>query len=261
VETTSAARVLAEHGTGEQRERWLPDACSGEAVLSGTVLGAPLRYADGTASGSVAQVPQGHLADALLLPADVEGELRLVLVETDAPGVARTPVELTYHSLAADVALDAVPAEPLPAAALARLDALARLGLCAQLLGVADQGVREAASYVSTREQFGRPLATFQAVSQQLGDAYCDVQAVRATLWQAAWAAENDPAGAQRAAAVAVWWATDASQRVQHVVQHVHGGIGADTTYPVHRRLLWTLRAVAQLGGPTAALAALADAL
>ncbi|MCU1588645.1 MAG: Acyl-CoA dehydrogenase, partial [Frankiales bacterium] len=58
------------------------------------------------------------------------------------------------------------------------LEDVARLGLCAQQLGNVDAGVREAAAYLSQREQFGRPLATFQATTYQLGDAYCDVQAM-----------------------------------------------------------------------------------
>ncbi|MDP9100879.1 MAG: acyl-CoA dehydrogenase, partial [Actinomycetota bacterium] len=112
------------------------------------------------------------------------------------------------------------------------------------------------------REQFGRPLATFQAVSQQLGDAYCDVQAMRATLWQAVWQLDRGPeTQARRAVDVATWWACDAGARVQNAVQHLHGGIGADTTYPVHRRLLWSMRIDALLGGPSRQLRRLAPAL
>jgi alkylation response protein AidB-like acyl-CoA dehydrogenase len=135
------------------------------------------------------------------------------------------------------------------------LEDIARLGLCAQQLGNVDAGVREAAAYLSEREQFGRPLATFQATQQQLGDAYCDVQAMRATLWQAAFTL------ACKDVDVACWWATDAGERAQHIVQHLHGGIGADITYPVHHRLLWTMRINAFLGGPTRQLVRLGKQL
>ena len=60
---------------------------------------------------------------------------------------------------------------------------------------------------------------------------------------------------------VACWWATDAAERIQHTVQHLHGGIGADITYPVHRRLLWTMRTNALLGGPSRQLVRLGEAL
>lgn len=258
VETSVAARVLAEHGTARQRERWLPAACDGAAVLAlstSASSSASLRRDGATVSGRAGPVPQAAGADAVLL--DVGGDLVLV----EAGHLHREPVELTDHSLAADLVLDAAPAEPLGAGAAVRARQLYRIALCAQLLGVAEEGVREAAAYLSGREQFGRPLATFQAVTQQLGDAYCDVQAVRAVLWQAVWALEHESAASARSVATAVWWATEAGQRVQHVVQHLHGGIGADTTYPVHRRLLWTMRASAVLGGPGAALSELAEHL
>jgi acyl-CoA dehydrogenase len=60
---------------------------------------------------------------------------------------------------------------------------------------------------------------------------------------------------------VACWYATDAAERIQHTVQHLHGGLGADTTYPVHRRLLWTMRSNALLGGPSRQLVRLGAAL
>jgi acyl-CoA dehydrogenase len=195
------------------------------------------------------------VADALLVATDVG----LFLV--DAAGLPRVDVVTTSHALAGDVTLDGTPAEALgDGGATAWLVDRLRVGLAAVVLGSADAGVREAAAYLTGREQFGRALATFQAVSQQLGDAYCDVQAMRATLWQAVWALEHadDP---RTAVDVATWWATEAGGRVQHVVQHLHGGMGADTTYPVHRRLLWTLRASAQLGGPSRQLARLGPAL
>jgi 3-oxocholest-4-en-26-oyl-CoA dehydrogenase beta subunit len=259
VETAVAARVLAEHGAGDQCARWLPAVAAGDVVLAGAGAPGALQWDGSALTGRLDLVPQGLGSDALLLPASLaDGGTGLFLIEAAHPGLRRDPVVLTDHSLAVDLQLDSVPAERLAPGAADRAVVLHRLALAAQLLGVADEGVREAAAYVSSREQFGRPLATFQAVTQQLGDAYCDVQAMRATLWQAAWAVEHDPSAGARSVDVAVWWATDAGQRVQHVVQHVHGGIGADTTYPVHRRLLWTLRASAALGGPSSALAALA---
>jgi acyl-CoA dehydrogenase len=172
---------------------------------------------------------------------------------------AGQPVPTTNHALAYDVDLSGVAAERLDADADSVRDHL-RVGLAATALGVADAGNREAAQHLSQREQFGRPLATFQATSFQLGDAYCDAQAMRATLGQAVWALEQGD-DASREVAVAAWWATDAAERIQHTVQHLHGGLGADTTYPVHRRLLWTMRTNALLGGPSRQLARLGTLL
>lgn len=254
VETSVAALVLTDHAPDDVAAHWLPRIAEGAAVLAVALRGDLTAGADGL-TGTVGPVPQAHVADAVLVP--VGDGLHLV----EAAATERTAVALTDHSMAADLTLARTASTALADGGATRARTALRLALAAQLLGVADEGVREAARYTSEREQFGRPLATFQAVSQQLGDAYCDVQAMRATLWQAVWAAEHDPDAAERSAAAAVWWATEAGLRVQHVVQHVHGGIGADTTYPVHRRLLWTLRASAVLGGSGAALAELGEVL
>jgi hypothetical protein len=212
----------------------------------------------GALVGLAPMVPSGSQADAVLV-VRADGLWLASLAD-----VRRTPVETTTHALAADLAFEGTTAVRLDGDADWVRD-VARLGLAAGQLGNTDEGVREAASYLSQREQFGRPLATFQAVSQQLGDAYCDVQAMRATLWQAVWAldraARHEGTGARREVDVATWWACDAGVRVQTVVQHLHGGIGADTTYPVHRRLLWAMRTDALLGGATRQLARLGPAL
>ena len=258
-ETTMAALALARFGTDEQRSRWLPGVADGSTRLSVAVDltgAASTDTATGDVlTGTVSLAPQVHVADALVVVADGG----VFLVET--AGLPRIDSATTSHALASDVTFDGTPAEALGDSTTAGwLADRLRVGLAAIVLGSADAGVREAASYLSGREQFGRALATFQAVSQQLGDAYCDVQAMRATLWQAVWALEHAD-DARSAVDVATWWATDGGGRVQHVVQHLHGGMGADTTYPVHRRLLWTLRASAQLGGPSRQLARLGPAL
>jgi acyl-CoA dehydrogenase len=83
---------------------------------------------------------------------------------------------------------------------------------------------------------------------------------MRATLGQAVWRLQREE-DARREVDVAAWWACDAGVRVTTVVQHLHGGIGADTTYPVHRRLLWALQTDALLGGASRQLARLGPQL
>jgi acyl-CoA dehydrogenase len=229
--TAIAALAIARHGTDAQRQRWLPGVAAGTSRLA-------------VAVGSI--VLDGGDADAVVVLRADGADL--------ATGLTGTPVETLVHGRALQVRLGDVLGEPLGETSW--VEGVARVGLAALQLGTADEGVREAASYLSAREQFGRPLASFQAVSQQLGDAYCDVQAMRATLWQAVWALEQQ-ADPGRAVDVAAWWACDAGVRVQTAVQHLHGGIGADTTYPVHRRLLWALQTDALLGGASRQLARL----
>lgn len=249
-ENLLAAYVLTHHGSSAQQQQWLPGLVAGSTRLGVVVaLDGPAAVSfDGTALSGTALTTSR--ADALVVVTDDAVAL------CAAP--AGTPVETTTHALAYEVDLTGVPAERVEASADSVRDHL-RVGLAATQLGVADAGIREAAQHLSQREQFGRPLATFQATTHQLGDAYCDAQAMRATLWQAVWELDRGPA--PRDVAVAAWWAADAGERIQHTVQHLHGGLGADTTYPVHRRLLWTMRTNALLGGPSRQLVRLAQHL
>jgi acyl-CoA dehydrogenase len=246
-ENLLALYVLRYHAPADVQQRWVPAVLAGTARLGLAVAldgPSPVSAADGVLSGRVLVTSR---ADALVVVAG--GGVFLC----EAP--AGEPVETTNHALAYDVDLSGVAATALDADPESVRDHL-RVGLAATALGVADAGIREAAQHLSQREQFGRPLATFQATSFQLGDAYCDAQALRATVGQAVWALEQGQDAAKEVA-VASWYATDAGERIQHTVQHLHGGLGADTTYPVHRRLLWTMRTNALLGGPSRQLARL----
>jgi acyl-CoA dehydrogenase len=250
-ENLLAAYVLSHHGTAEQQQRWVAPLAAGTlrlGVVAALDGGSAVTY-DGSALQGRALTTSR--AEGLLVVTD-DG----VFVCAAPPG---EPVETTTHALAYEVDLTGVAAERVDADAESVRDHL-RVGLAAAQLGVADAGIREAAQHLTQREQFGRPLATFQATTHQLGDAYCDAQAMRATLWQAVWELSHD-GDASRDVAVAAWWATDAAERIQHTVQHLHGGLGADTTYPVHRRLLWTMRTNALLGGPSRQLVRLAGHL
>ena len=110
--------------------------------------------------------------------------------------------------------------------------ALAQAGAAAAALALT-------AEYTKTREQFGKPIATFQAVGQRAADAYVDTEAIRLTAWQAAWRiGEGLPA--DKEVAVAKFWAADGGQRVVHAAVHLHGGVGVDRDYPLHRFFLMT---------------------
>ena len=98
------------------------------------------------------------------------------------------------------------------------------------------------AEYAREREQFSRPIGSFQAVAQRLADGYIDAQALSLTVTQAAWLmsglAETEPGEATAAVEVAKFWAAEAGHRVAHTTVHVHGGVGLDTSHPVHRFFL-----------------------
>ncbi|MDN4162172.1 acyl-CoA dehydrogenase family protein [Nocardioides abyssi] len=267
-----AARVLAEHGTPEQQATWLPGAASGTSVLTAAVAEdlafAPerptttaTRDGDGdgdgwTVTGAKAVVPAGAYADLLLVPAETADGVAVLLVRPDDPGVTVTPLAFTDGDRVARVELDgaALPADrllgPADGAVDRRLRQLLVLAAAAEQLGVTQGALALTAAYAKTREQFGRPIGTFQAVSQRLADGYIDVLGQRLTLWQAAWRlSEGLPAETE--VAIAKLWAADAGHRLAHTTIHVHGGVGIDLDGEAHRYFTTAKRFEMLHGGAT----------
>jgi len=109
------------------------------------------------------------------------------------------------------------------------------------------------AEYAREREQFDRPIGSFQAVGQRLADGYIDVKGLRLTVTQAAWRLSEDlPADTE--VATAAFWAADAGHRVAHTIVHIHGGVGIDTYHPVHRYFLAAKQTEFAVGGATGQL-------
>jgi acyl-CoA dehydrogenase len=257
------ALPLLRYGTEEQRNTWLPRVAQGDAVLTAALeflgSGGPEATAvrvDGSdrwqLSGTCTSVPFGHLADAVLVPASTEaGSVELFLVETGQPGVVRETYERTDRGRSADLTLTSAHAQRLEsdddAEPVSWLLQRAWVGLAALQLGVSQESVRQTAEYLSQRHQFGAPLATFQAAAHQAANCHIDTEAMEVTFWNALWRQETDrPATA--AAHAAKWWAADAGDRVARTVQHLHGGLGADVTYPIHRYMLWSSQLANTLG-------------
>ncbi|MGH3177480.1 MAG: acyl-CoA dehydrogenase family protein, partial [Streptosporangiaceae bacterium] len=141
------------------------------------------------------------------------------------------------------------------------LVARATVGLFAMQDGVIERALELTAEYAKSRMAFGRPIGSFQAVTQRLADAFVDVEAVRLTMWQAAWLLASGAAGADVAVATAKFWAAEAGHRVAHTAVHVHGGMGIDVTYPVHRYFVAAKRNEFTLGGATVQLRRIGGAL
>lgn len=267
----TGALTVAEYGTAAQRSAVLPGLVDGSArpTLALEEFGPadPLRpravaVQDGPGwrlSGVKAVVPAPSGARQVLVTAATSSGPGVFLVASDAPGASREYAETTTHDMSAHLTLDGAPAEAVGTpggGAVGHLVRNAFLALAAVQVGVADGALAHAAGHLRGREQFGRPLATFQAVQHQLADCYIDIEAMRVTLWYAvdALAQPFDAPAADRAALVAKWWATEGGLNTVHRVQHVHGGIGVDTDYPVHRHFLWGKQISTTLGGAGADL-------
>ncbi len=222
----------------------------------------------GRLTGTVPVVPWLREATHVLVP---DGTTRtLWLVRTDDTGVRRDPVETTAPWSAGRLTLDDAPAaclgrettSPHPRTARAYDDvlALARTAFAGLQTGVCAGSLARAVSHTTTREQFGRPLATNQGVQLRAADAYMDTEAIRLTAYEAAWRRDAGlDAGPH--ALTAAWWASEAGTRVVHTGQHLHGGIGADVDHPVHRHFLWGRQLAGYLGAGAEALEELGELL
>jgi len=210
-------------------------------------------------------VPAAHLAGRMLVPARTAADrVGVFLVDPKSPGIALQRVETTSREpqfvvtfSAAKVEASDVLGDPQQGAAI--IDWIVQraiAGLCAMQAGVCDAALRLTAKHVSEREQFGVKIATFQAVAHRAADAYIDTEAVTLTARHAAWRlATNLPA--DETLSVAKFWAAEGGQRVAHAAQHLHGGIGVDTAYALHRYFRWTKQIELTLGGAMVHLARL----
>jgi acyl-CoA dehydrogenase len=259
IATLTAAQLVSEHGSEEQRKSWLPGIAAGEVAVAiapqQSVIAA--RFSEGTLSGRLVGVAWAHAADLVLVPV---GDSVFGFVPS-ASGVTSQRGTTTAREVALDLDLTNVTAERFGDAGAAEwLRQRWFAALAATAAGVADGAVRLTASYTSQREQFGKPLSTFQAVALKAADAYLDATAIRAAARQAAWKLDRG-AEARLEVLTAAWWAAEAGQHAVHVTQHLHGGMGADITYPVHRYFLWGKQIELLLGGSSSLLAELGDTL
>ncbi len=206
----------------------------------------------GRLTGHKAVVPAAAEATAAVVAAQTSDGPGLFLVECDDPGVRLVPVRTTDRLSAAHLEMrEAAGVQIGDAAAAARAEQVASVLACASVLGLGRRAVQGAASYVSERHQFGRPIASFQSPVLRLADAHIDLEAMQVTMQQAAWQLDAGQ-DASTAVSVAKWWMATGGHRTLHTAQHVHGGIGADIEFPAHRYFLRGKQLLDTLGGAAA---------
>ncbi|MCM1971575.1 acyl-CoA dehydrogenase family protein [Streptomyces sp. G1] len=219
--------------------------------------------------GAQTAVPWAFDADAVLVPAHTDGDRAvLAVVPRERAGVRLAEQYATSGERLGEVRLEAVrlaEREVVTAeGAWERLRELLTVGTCALALGIGNRVLRMTSAYTGKREQFGYPLATFQAVAVQAADRYIDLRAMEATLWQAAWRITARTPGALPVAgdvAVAKIWAAEGVRRIVQTAQHLHGGFGADVEYPLHRYHAWAKQLELSLGPASAHEETLGDLL
>lgn len=244
------AGALAAFGSEAQQQQWAVPAVKGEKILTvaldgemgeGPVKAQPSGDGGYRLTGSRTQVLYGPVADSFLVPAETDSGTTVFVVAADDAGVTVESLDTTGHGSVGHLALQGVELGADRAVGgdevLAWLTTRASLGRSAFQLGVVERALELTAEYAREREQFDRPIGSFQAVSSRLADGYIDVKALRLTVTQAAWRlSEGLPADID--VGTAAFWAAEAGHRVAHTTVHVHGGVGIDIDHPVHRYFL-----------------------
>jgi alkylation response protein AidB-like acyl-CoA dehydrogenase len=266
-----AGLPIARFGTADQRKALLEPVLGGDSILTAALVSSALPIdarpdGDGwVLHGATECVPALHLASRVLVPARTgERSFGVFLVDPRSPR-ARSERQIgTSGEILGRLSLDGVAlrgadvlGDPRRGAEIVDY-ALDRtyLGQCALELGIARRALILTAKYASERHQFGRPIGTFQAVAQRAGDAYVDVEAIRLTLFRAVWLLDQGR-DARQEIAVAKIVAAEAGHRVVCAAQHIHGGIGFDRDYPLHRYFLASKQNEFSFGSASAHLARL----
>ncbi|MDT7572675.1 MAG: 3-oxo-4-pregnene-20-carboxyl-CoA dehydrogenase alpha subunit [Actinomycetota bacterium] len=223
---------LAAFGTVEQRQHLLPEVADGR-VLTAALRDAPgraVRSSGTTVTGTRIGVPYAAQAYRVLVPTD-DGT---AVIDPRGAGVTLTRTPTSTGAPEYTVQLDAAPAESVVAAGPAELDRFAVAGAAAVADGVIAGALQLTADHLRTREQFGRPLATFQAVAQQVADVYVVARTVHLAAVSGAWRLSAGLDATDDLAVAAYWLAAELPKALQ-VCHHLHGGLGVDITYPLHR--------------------------
>ena len=256
-----AGLTIAESGNETVKKNVLPKVAAGEIVLSpvrvyrGLEPHEPMR-AEASEAGLLLNGRSGFVAYAaqadgfviavddylLYCPAETKG-----LAVTAQIAISNEPAGfLEFNQVSIESAH--ILAQGEQARSLLELQQQrAWIAQAALQIGVLDEGLKRTAQYVSERTQFGRALGTFQAVSQQAANAYMEIESLRSVYWRAL---QDMQSGEDYSvsAAVVKYWVAEAGHNAAHTILHLHGGIGQDLDYPIHRYFLFAKQYERYLG-------------
>ena len=255
----TGALPIQEFGTESQKTELLPKIAAGELIVTTALISSEEATAkENKVSGSFNFVSFGLEADILLIPATTG----VFIINRSEKGVSLEPQETTSGYSQATLIMDNVDAQQLGTVTSGDFKTWLSLridsAICSIMAGACEASLDLASEYTKIRQQFDRAIATFQAVSQRAGDAYIDTEAVRLTSRQAAWRISAGLPAAQKVA-IARWWASEAGFRVVHASTHLHGGVGVDRDYPLHRYFLMARQLELTMGNSEEQLVLLGD--
>lgn len=259
---------LAQFGSEAEKAGWLPKIAAGEAILTAALIEldssdplAPTTRAVATAggfklSGEKSLVPAARRAARILVPATRDdGGVILAWVAPTAKGVRLEAQRASDRQPCDYMALDGVLVSHEDclggveggAARLRWLVERAIVARCAMQLGVIERSLEMTAAYGRERVQFDVAIGSFQAFHQRAADAYIMVESLRLSTWEAAWRLAQG-LDASEHVAVAKYWAAEGAQFSAYACQHLHGGVGIDVDYPLHRYFIWATQIEHELG-------------
>lgn len=271
---------IAEFASDALKQQYLSGVASGEIKLTAAI--AELGMSDAFAgevtvgknggdhwvlNGRLDCVPDGMAADAILVPAkNPDGTKSIFIVDSKLEGVEREAQESSLGNNEATLTLNNVSCSKLLGGEgdgdviLAWLEQRADIAICALQVGVTEEALRRTAEFTTERKQFGQPIGAFQAVAMQAADAYIDVEAIRSSYWLALYKLESEQ-DARIETRIAKWFASDAGHRIVHRTQHLHGGMGSDLEFPIHRFFLWAKHLGFMIGGRSVQITKLGELL
>lgn len=252
--TLGATAVLLDLASDAQQDRYLAGVAKG-AVLTAALneAGAPLAdrpattLVDGRLNGTKVAVSYAEQADWLIVTADNA----VVVVSPKADGVTVTKTPTSNHSdeysvTFADAEVDGV----LEGAAPRRVNQLTLAAIGAFASGLVAGALRLTADYVANREQFGKPLSTFQTVAAQLAEVYIASRTLTLAATSVVWRLSEDRDAADDIDILAYWLASQAPP-VMQICHHLHGGMGMDIAYPMDRYYSTIKDLTRLVGGPS----------
>jgi alkylation response protein AidB-like acyl-CoA dehydrogenase len=261
---TIAGLTLAAGGSEEQKERWLRPLAEGSlrgtpALIDADSLVEPMKFtltAEATDDGCVLNGEKTLVMDAasadFFLVAAADGSRHIVEKETD--GLTVTPeesIDLTRRMstvLFDGVEVAASSSMPGGVEAYFRVFLRSCVALAAESTGLAQRALDMSVEYAKDRQQFGRPIGAYQAVSHRCAQMLLETENSRSAVYGAAWAADAEPESLPLAASMAKAYASDAGWRVPDAAIQVHGGIGFTWEHDLHF-FLKRGRANAAIGG------------
>jgi alkylation response protein AidB-like acyl-CoA dehydrogenase len=252
--TLGATAVLLDLASDAQQDRYLAGVAKGAVVTAAlNEAGAPLpdrpstAYANGKLNGTKVAVSYAEQADWLIVTADNA----VVVVSPKADGVTLTKTPTSNHSdeysvTFADAEVDGV----LEGAAPRRVNQLALAAIGAFASGLVAGALRLTADYVANREQFGKPLSTFQTVAAQLAEVYIASRTLTLAATSVVWRLSEGRDADDDIDILAYWLASQAPP-VMQLCHHLHGGMGMDIAYPMDRYYSTIKDLTRLVGGPS----------